>query len=113
MFYIHGNRAHPPCPGADGGTPQGVRGNGPSGTGQPYLLINFEPFLRAPHNPQYLNKKFAPGKWDDQHDRGYRWFGGTNREDIPFFNNEEGNGYFCQICVKGGCENMVHLPYPH
>ena len=113
MFYIHGNRAHPPCPGADGGTPQGVRGNGPSGTGQPYLLINFEPWLRA-SPAQYGNKKFAPGKWDDQHDRGYPWrWSHTNHDEIPFRHGRWGNGYFCQICVKGGCENMVHLPYPH
>ena len=103
------NLAHPPCPGADGGSPARTRRNGNSGTGQPYLLINFEPFLRA-SPAQYGNKKFAPGKWDDQFDQGYQWNGGTNREEIPFRHGRWGNGYFCQICVKGGCENMTHLP---
>ena len=53
---------------------------------------------------------FSPGKWDDQYDIGYQWRGGTNREEIPFTHGRLGNGYFCQICVKGGCENMTHLP---
>ena len=53
---------------------------------------------------------FPPGKWDDQYDIGYQWRGGTNREEIPFTHGRLGNGYFCQICVKGGCENMTHLP---
>ena len=53
---------------------------------------------------------FPPGKWDDQYDIGYQWRGGTNREEIPFTHGRFGNGYFCQICVKGGCENMTHLP---
>ena len=113
IFYIHGLRNHNRCPGGDGGTPAGVRGNGNSGTGQPYLLINFEPWLRA-SPAQYGNKKFAPGKWDDQHDRGYPWvWSHRNHDEIPFRHGRWGNGYFCQICVKGGCENMVHLPYPH
>ena len=80
-----------------------------SGTGQPYLVINFEPFLRA-SPAQFGNKMFSPGKWDDQYDIGYQWRGGTNREEIPFTHGRLGNGYFCQICVKGGCENMTHLP---
>ena len=109
IFYIHGLRNHNRCPGGDGGTPAGVRGNGNSGTGQPYLLINFEPWLRA-SPAQFGNKMFPPGKWDDQYDIGYQWRGGTNREEIPFTHGRLGNGYFCQICVKGGCENMTHLP---
>ena len=119
MFYIHGHRAHPPCPGSDGGTSAGTRGND-GATGQPYLLINFERFLTVPHSPRGPgNKKYPRGKWDDQYDVGYNWHPGSGeRAQSPFKDRTLwGNGFFCQICLRNcppnkqnGCENCGNGP---